>query len=117
MRESVYHARREMFETLDIPVTKADVKRLRWKQRSHLLFWETALRSLLAIKRMVDIAVSLVALVLLLPLYLFVAILILIDDGFPVLLLQKRVVSKWFNAFLHQEHILICDVVIKSSRL
>jgi lipopolysaccharide/colanic/teichoic acid biosynthesis glycosyltransferase len=91
MRESVYQARREMFETLDIPVTKADVKRLRWKQRCRLAFWETALRSLLAIKRMVDVAVSLVALVLLAPLFLIVAVVILIDDGFPVLLLQKRV--------------------------
>jgi lipopolysaccharide/colanic/teichoic acid biosynthesis glycosyltransferase len=91
MRESVYHARREMFETLDIPVTKADVTRLRWKQRSRLAFWETALRSLLAIKRMVDIAVSLVALILLAPFFLIVAVVILIDDGFPVLLLQKRV--------------------------
>lgn len=91
MRESVYHARREMFETLDIPVTKADVTRLRWRQRYRLLFWETALRSLLAIKRAVDIAVSLVALILLIPLYLATAVIILIDDGFPVLLLQKRV--------------------------
>ena len=91
MRESVYQARREMFETLDIPVTRADVTKLRRKQRFRLLFWETALRSLLAIKRMVDIAVSLMALLLLAPFFLLVAAAILIDDGFPVLLLQKRV--------------------------
>lgn len=91
MRESVYQARRELFETLDIPATKADVAILKWKQRSRLVFWETALRSLLAIKRTLDILFSLVALILLAPLFLVVAVCILIDDGFPVLLMQKRV--------------------------
>lgn len=91
MRESVYQARRELFETLDIPATKADVAILKWKQRSRLVFWETALRSLLAIKRTLDILVSLLALIVLAPLFLVVAICILIDDGFPVLLMQKRV--------------------------
>ncbi len=91
MKESVYHARRELFETLDIPATKADVAILKWKQRSRLIFWETALRSLLAIKRTMDVLISLVALILLTPLFLVVAICILVDDGFPVLLRQKRV--------------------------
>lgn len=91
MKESVYQARRELFETLNIPATKADVAFLKWKQRSRLVFWETALRSLLAIKRTLDILISLVALVLLMPLFAVVAICILIDDGFPVLLMQKRV--------------------------
>lgn len=91
MRESVYQARRALFKTLDIPATKADVAILKWKQRTRLVFWETALRSLLAIKRTLDILISLGALVLFLPLFLVVAVFILIDDGFPVLLLQKRV--------------------------
>lgn len=91
MRESVYQARRELFETLDIPATRADVAILKWKQRSRLLMWETALRSLLAIKRFLDIVISLAALVLLLPLFALVAVCILVDDGFPVLLMQKRV--------------------------
>jgi lipopolysaccharide/colanic/teichoic acid biosynthesis glycosyltransferase len=91
MRESVYQARRALFKTLDIPATKADVAILKWKQRTRLVFWETALRSLLAIKRTLDILISLGALVLFLPLFLVVAVCILIDDGFPVLLLQKRV--------------------------
>jgi lipopolysaccharide/colanic/teichoic acid biosynthesis glycosyltransferase len=91
MRESIYQARRELFETMDIPVTKADVTILKWKQRSRLAFWEVGLRSLLVIKRAVDIVLSLFALVLLLPLFLVVAICILVDDGFPVLLMQRRV--------------------------
>lgn len=91
MRESVYRARREMFKTLDIPATKADLAILKWKQRARLAFWEMGLRSLLVVKRAVDIMISVVALVLLSPLFLGVAICILIDDGFPVLLFQKRV--------------------------
>lgn len=91
MRESVYRARREMFKTLDIPATKADMEILKWKQRTRLAFWEMGLRSLLVAKRTVDIMISVVALVLLSPLFLGVAICILIDDGFPVLLLQRRV--------------------------
>ena len=91
MKESVYRARRELFETMDIPVTKADMAILKWKQRARLAFWETGLRSLLVIKRTADIVVSLFALVLLLPLFLMVAVCILIDGGFPVLLMQKRV--------------------------
>lgn len=91
MRESIYQARRELFETMDIPVTKADVTILKWKQRSRLAFWEVGLRSLLVIKRAFDIVLSLIALVLLLPLFLVVAVCILVDDGFPVLLMQRRV--------------------------
>ena len=91
MKESIYRARRELFETMDIPVTKADMAVLKWKQRLRLMFWETVLRSLLTIKRTVDIVVSLVALVLLAPLFMGVAVCILIDDGFPVLLMQTRV--------------------------
>jgi lipopolysaccharide/colanic/teichoic acid biosynthesis glycosyltransferase len=91
MRESIYLARRKMFETMDIPVTRSDITILKWKQRARLFFWESGLRSLLVIKRAVDVLVSLVALVMLLPLFMMVAICILIEDGFPVILLQRRV--------------------------
>ena len=91
MRESVYLARRELFETMDIPLTKGDVTILKWKQRIRLACWEVGLRSLLSIKRAVDIVLSLIALIMLVPLFILVAVCILIDDGFPVLLLQRRV--------------------------
>jgi len=91
MKESVYRARRDLFETMETPVTKADVAVLKWKQRFRLGFWEIGLRSLLVIKRLTDVVISLVALVLLMPLFLVVSICILVDDGFPVLLMQKRV--------------------------
>jgi lipopolysaccharide/colanic/teichoic acid biosynthesis glycosyltransferase len=91
MKESVYRARRELFESMDVPVTRADIAVLKWKQRSRLLFWESGLRSLLIVKRISDIVISTVALILLIPLFLLVAVCILIDDGFPILFRQKRV--------------------------
>jgi lipopolysaccharide/colanic/teichoic acid biosynthesis glycosyltransferase len=91
MKEQVYLARRDLFEKMEVPVTKADVTVLKWKHRSRLLFWETALKSLFVVKRICDLCVSLIALVLLLPLFAVVTVGILIDDGFPVMFMQKRV--------------------------
>jgi lipopolysaccharide/colanic/teichoic acid biosynthesis glycosyltransferase len=91
MNESVYQARLELFKTLDLPVSKADIKRLRWRQRRRLLVWEWALNSLLVIKRMIDVACSLIAIALLMPLFLIVSACIVIEDGWPVLYVQQRV--------------------------
>lgn len=91
MERPVYKARRELFDRMEIPITKADVHILKWKQRSRLVFWEGMLRSLLVVKRMVDIIASLLAIVLLFPLFVIVALCILIEDGFPVIYTQKRV--------------------------
>jgi len=91
MNESVYQARKELFKTLDLPVSKADIKRLRWRQRGRLLVWEWALSSLLVIKRLMDVVFSLIAIVLLMPLFVLVSILIVLEDGWPVLYVQQRV--------------------------
>lgn len=91
MNESVYQARLELFKTLDLPVSKADIKRLRWRQRGRLLIWEGALSSLLVLKRMMDVLCSLMAIVLLFPLFLLVAVLIVLEDGWPVLYIHPRV--------------------------
>jgi lipopolysaccharide/colanic/teichoic acid biosynthesis glycosyltransferase len=91
MNESVYQARRELFKTLDLPVSKADIKRLRWRQRSRLLVWEWALNSLLIIKRLIDVVCSLMAILMLMPLFIVVSICIVIEDGWPVLYVQQRV--------------------------
>lgn len=91
MERPVYNARRELFNRMEIPITKADVHILKWKQRSRLVLWESMLRSLLVVKRMVDIIAALTAIVLLLPLFLIVSLCILIEDGFPVIYTQKRV--------------------------
>lgn len=91
MNEFVYQARRELFKTLDLPVSKADIKRLRWRQRSRLLVWEWTLSSLFVIKRLMDVVCSLIAILLLIPLFLIVSILIVLEDGWPVLYVQQRV--------------------------
>ena len=91
MNESVYQARQELFKTLDLPVSKADIKRLRWRQRSRLLVWEWALNSLLIIKRLIDVSCSLMAIIILMPLFIIVSVFIIIEDGWPVLYVQQRV--------------------------
>lgn len=91
MKESIYLARRDLYETLDVPVTRADIRILKWKQRSRLFFWETGLRSLFFVKRAFDIIASLLAILILLPMFLVVSVVILIDDGFPIIYRQKRV--------------------------
>ncbi|QHI68196.1 sugar transferase [Tichowtungia aerotolerans] len=91
MNESVYQARQELFKTLDLPVSKADVKRLRWQQRVRLLLWEGALSSLLVIKRVIDIVGSLSAILIFMPLFLMTALCIVIEDGWPVFYMQSRV--------------------------
>ena len=91
MNESVYQARRELFQTLDLPLSKADVKRLRWRQRTRLLVWEGALSSLLFIKRAMDIVFSLIAIACFSPVFLLIAIWIVLEDGRPVLYMHPRV--------------------------
>ncbi|MDK2857975.1 MAG: hypothetical protein PWQ29_1109 [Verrucomicrobiota bacterium] len=80
-----------MFKTLDLPVSRADIKRLRWRQRSRLLVWEWALGSLLVVKRILDVICSLIAIILLMPLFLFIALMIVLEDGWPVFYVQQRV--------------------------
>jgi lipopolysaccharide/colanic/teichoic acid biosynthesis glycosyltransferase len=91
MKESVYLARRELFRHMNVPVSKADLTILKWTQRLRLVVWESGLRSLFVTKRLFDIVLSLCGLVILMPLFVLVAICIVIDDGFPALLSQTRV--------------------------
>lgn len=91
MPDSIYKARRELFKRMDIPVTRADIHVLRWKHRYRLVLWEGMLRSLLVVKRIFDIVISCMALVLLLPVFCIVAVCIIIEDGYPVIYIQKRV--------------------------
>ncbi|AKJ64496.1 sugar transferase [Kiritimatiella glycovorans] len=89
--DSVYRARRDLFDQLNVPMNKADIKRLRRRQRIRLKVWEATLNSLLVFKRLLDVAFSLVALVLLLPVFAAVAAAIVLEDGRPVLYVQNRV--------------------------
>jgi len=91
MNESIYQARMELFRTLNLPVSRASVRLFRLRQRWKLLIWELGLRSIYAFKRTVDILGGLVALILLAPLFLLVALAIVIEDGRPVFFVQQRV--------------------------
>ncbi|NCD32405.1 MAG: sugar transferase [Spartobacteria bacterium] len=91
MNEMIYKVRMELFKELDMPVSKADARLLARRQRRRLLLWEVNLKSLYAIKRMMDVAASLVGLLLLSPVFLVVGLLIMLEDGRPVFYTQDRV--------------------------
>lgn len=91
MNEAIYEARRELFDSLNLPVSRAGMRVLRFRHQIKLLIWETGLASLFVLKRFMDIAVSFTALVLFSPLFLGVALAIVLEDGWPVFFAQDRV--------------------------
>jgi lipopolysaccharide/colanic/teichoic acid biosynthesis glycosyltransferase len=91
MNDSIYQARMELFKTLDLPVSRASIRLFRWRLRCKLGFWELGLRSLYAVKRLLDIALSLTALLLLTPFFLVIMLIIRLEDGRPFFFVQKRV--------------------------
>ncbi len=91
MNETIYRARMELFKTLDLPLSQAGVRRLRRRQAVKLAFWEIGLRSLFTVKRVLDVVGAVVGLLLLSPLFLAVALAIVIEDGWPVFFAQTRV--------------------------
>ncbi len=91
MNADIYQARMEVFKTLDLPVSKAGVRRFQRRQKVKLLVWEASLGTLFAVKRLIDIAASLAGLVVLSPVFLTLAAIIIIEDGRPVFFFQKRV--------------------------
>jgi len=91
MNDSIYEARRELFESLHLPVSRTGMRVLRWRLQVKLRVWETGLTSLFVLKRLMDVVVSLTALVLFSPLFLGVALAIVLEDGWPVFFAQDRV--------------------------
>lgn len=91
MNDAIYQVRMQLFKTLDLPVSQADVHRLRRQQARKLLVWELGLRSLFVFKRVLDVIGAAVGLILLAPLFLVVALAIVIEDGWPVFFAQTRV--------------------------
>ncbi len=91
MNDAIYQARMELFKTLDLPVSQADVRRLRRRQALKLGVWEYGLRSLFILKRLLDMLGAVVGLTLLSPLFILVGIAIMIEDGWPVFYSQQRV--------------------------
>jgi exopolysaccharide biosynthesis polyprenyl glycosylphosphotransferase len=74
----------------------------RWKLQAYSSFkrlsWRCIIFSAEFVKRLVDIIASAVALVLLAPLFLFIATLIKVEDNGPVFFAQRRV-GKWGREF------------------
>ena len=91
MNEAIYAARRELFDSLNLPVSRAGVRVLRLRHQIKLRVWETGLASLFVVKRLMDIVVSLAALIMFSPLFLGVALAIVLEDGWPVFFTQDRV--------------------------
>lgn len=91
MNDSVYRARLEVFASNDLPVSKADVKRLRRRQRLKLLIWELSLGSLFALKRALDFFAALAGIIVLSPVFLGLIAAVAIEDGWPVFFAQNRV--------------------------
>jgi lipopolysaccharide/colanic/teichoic acid biosynthesis glycosyltransferase len=91
MNEAIYQARRDLFDSLQLPSSRAGFRMLRWRQRMKLAVWEVGLGGLYALKRLMDILISLTALIVFFPLFLAVALAVCIEDGWPVFYTQKRV--------------------------
>jgi lipopolysaccharide/colanic/teichoic acid biosynthesis glycosyltransferase len=91
MNPNVYLARMELLKTLDLPVSKADVKRFQRRQRYKLLIWEMSMGSLFFVKRVVDVVASGLGMLVLSPVFLGLIVAIIIEDGWPVFYSQNRV--------------------------
>ena len=91
MNEAIYQARRDLFDSLNLPSTQTGFRMLRWRQRVKLTVWEAGLGGLYAIKRLMDLLLACLALILLLPVFFVVALAIVLEDGRPVFFVQKRV--------------------------
>ncbi len=81
----------ELFKTLDLPVSRASVRRLHRRQALKLAAWEFSLGSLFVFKRVLDIIGAAAGLLLLSPLLIGVSVAILLEDGWPLFFAQTRV--------------------------
>lgn len=94
-------ARRELLDSLNIPMSKADASALKRKQRRRISSWEQSIQFLLFTKRMLDILLSLAAIIATLPLFVVIAALIYIESPGPIFYTQIRVGlnGKTFNFY------------------
>ncbi|MDF3128259.1 sugar transferase [Kiritimatiellaeota bacterium B1221] len=91
MNQDLYLARKELINSLDLPASKMDLKKLQRRQRTKLLIWEMSLRSLYVIKRTVDVLAASLGMLVLSPVFLILILCIVIEDGWPVFYSQPRV--------------------------
>ncbi len=91
MNDSIYAARAAMFKELNLPTSHSGIRMLRMRHIVKLGFWEVGLRSVYAVKRVMDLAIGAMALIMLVPLFLAVGLAIVLEDGFPIFFAQDRV--------------------------
>lgn len=91
MNERFSNARRELLSTLPVPLSRSGLHLLRWRQRLKLRLWEASLGSVLSLKRLLDILLSGVALLLGLPFLALVGLMVYLDDPGPIFYTQSRV--------------------------
>jgi len=91
MNDAIYQVRKELFKTLNLPVSQGDVRRLRRRQLVKLIVWELSLKNLFRIKRLIDILGATVGILLLSPLFFAVGLAIVVEDGWPIFFAQTRV--------------------------
>ncbi len=91
MNADLYLARQELIRKLDLPVSRADVKRFQRRQRLKLLIWELSMGSLFFIKRVIDVLASGLGILALSPVFIGLMTAILLEDGWPFFYSQNRV--------------------------
>ena len=84
-------ARRELLESLNVPMSKADVTQLTKQQQHRISSWERNMKTLLFIKRVLDIALSATAILMASPIFIIVAICIYVENPGPIFYTQTRV--------------------------
>lgn len=91
MNADLYLAREALIRKLDLPVSRADVKRFQRRQRMKLLVWELSMGSLFFVKRVIDVLASGLGILCLSPVFIGLMAAIVIEDGRPVFYSQNRV--------------------------
>ena len=84
-------ARRELLESLNVPMSKADVAQLKKQQQHRIASWERNMKTLLFIKRVLDVTLSGAAILIASPIFIIVGICIYIENPGPIFYTQTRV--------------------------
>ena len=90
MNESIYTARAALFKDLNLPTSRSSIRMLRARLILKIGFWEFGLRSVYSVKRIIDISLSAMAILMLIPLFIAVGVAICLEDGYPVFFAQNR---------------------------
>lgn len=91
MEHDTQRARREVFDSLNIPMSQASMHKLMLRAKIKIFVWESYLKTLLIIKRAMDAIISSGAFVVFSPMYILTVLAIVLEDWGPVFYVQTRV--------------------------